>query len=132
MRDWSRRALPGQGYEVSSRGDRRFSALYARLKDGRTIEEAYQLDVKGYRQQGNDWRIGKGKASIYDSTPGQLWVAYLALWNVWATENPDLIEDLREKSRGKILTDMFATSFVSQARALAEILDETEAHRAAT
>lgn len=36
-------------YEVSSKGDKRFSAFYARLKDGRTIEEAYQLDVKGYR-----------------------------------------------------------------------------------
>jgi hypothetical protein len=29
-------------YEVSSRGDKRFSALYAKLSDGRTIEQAYQ------------------------------------------------------------------------------------------
>ena len=40
-------------YEVSTKGDKRFSALNARLKDGRTIEEAYQLDVKGYRQDVN-------------------------------------------------------------------------------
>jgi hypothetical protein len=42
------------GYEVSTVGDKRFSALVAKLKDGRTIEEAYQLDVKGFRQLGND------------------------------------------------------------------------------
>jgi len=35
-------ALPEQKgvYEVSSKGDKRFSALYATLKDGRTIEQA--------------------------------------------------------------------------------------------
>nr|DAN43418.1 MAG TPA: hypothetical protein [Caudoviricetes sp.] len=27
-------------YEVSSKGDKRFSALYATLRDGRTIEQA--------------------------------------------------------------------------------------------
>ena len=56
-------------YEVSTKGDKRFSALNARLKDGRTIEEAYQLDVKGYRQdvngvQDTNWRKGKGKPPI--------------------------------------------------------------------
>jgi hypothetical protein len=52
------------GYECSSSGDRRFSALSARLRDGRTIEEAYQLDLKGYRKYGNDWRLGKGKLPV--------------------------------------------------------------------
>ncbi len=33
------------GYEVSSIGDIRFSALFARLEDGRTIEQHYQCDV---------------------------------------------------------------------------------------
>lgn len=50
MYDWSRKY--NGGYEVSSQGDKRFSALYARLKDGRTIEEAYQLDVKNFRGLG--------------------------------------------------------------------------------
>lgn len=51
MYDWSRKS--NNGYEVSSQGDKRFSALYARLKDGRTIEEAYQLDVKNFRGLGD-------------------------------------------------------------------------------
>lgn len=62
---WKRRVNPGESYyEVSTKGDARFSALNARLIDGRTIEEAYQLDVKGYRRFGNDWRLGKGKAPL--------------------------------------------------------------------
>lgn len=62
---WKRRVNPGEPYyEVSTKGDSRFSALNARLVDGRTIEEAYQLDVKGYRRFGNDWRLGKGKAPL--------------------------------------------------------------------
>lgn len=35
------------GYEVSSSGDKRFSALFAKMADGRTIEEHYQCDIKG-------------------------------------------------------------------------------------
>lgn len=57
---WARTTTE-DSYEVSSNGDKRFSALVARLLDGRTIEEAYQLDVKGYRRLGSDWRLGKGK-----------------------------------------------------------------------
>lgn len=114
-----------QGYEVSSLGDRRFSALFARLRDGRTIEEAYQLDVKGYRSVSNDWRAGKGRASLI---PGvDLQAAYLELWCQWANENPELIEDLRQRSAGKALTDRFARiTGVSQAAALTTILQETE------
>lgn len=59
---WARRA--DNGYEVSTYGDVRFSALNAKLSDGRSIEEAYQLDVKGYRCLGSDWRLGKGKAPL--------------------------------------------------------------------
>lgn len=59
---WSRYPKHGkENYEVSSKGDRRFSPLFAKLSDGRTIEEAYQLDIKGYRKFGNDWKLGKGK-----------------------------------------------------------------------
>jgi hypothetical protein len=115
-----------EGYEVSTAGDSRYSALVARLPDGRTIEEAYQLDVKGYRAQGNDWRLGKGKRALDPKT--DLWAEYLKLWWLWAHANPDKLEALRllaGEHRG-VLTDRFAVSPISQARALAHILNETE------
>lgn len=59
---WARRVSRGEPYyEVSSKGDKRFSAFYAKLSDGRSIEEAYQLDIKGYRKLGNNPMLGKGK-----------------------------------------------------------------------
>lgn len=121
----SRYAAKGQGYELSSHGDKRFSAFFSKLRDGRSIEEAYQLDVKGYRAQGHDWRLGKGQPAIDGRGHDALWVDYLALWRQWASENPQLIEDLRAKATGLILTDKFASSPISQARALAQILNET-------
>ena len=51
---------------------------------------------------------------------------YLPLWQEWAKQNPELIEELREKSKGKVLTDQFANTRVSQARALADILNLTK------
>ena len=120
-RQWAR--FHENGYEVSSKGDTRFSALYARLRDGRTVEQAYQLDVKGYRACTDDWRHAKRKPPLREV---DLWEEYKSLWILWASENPRRIEDLRRLSRGKVLTDMFASTDVSQARALAEILDETE------
>lgn len=110
------------GYELSTRGDSRFSALVARMPDGRTIEAHYQCDVKGYNPGGRNWQAGKGKPSL---RPVDQWVEYLALWQRWARENPGLIEDLRVKAAGRVLTDRFATSQVNQARALAHILNET-------
>ena len=121
----SRFAPKDKGYELSSQGDKRFSALNSTLADGRTIEQAYQLDVKGFRSQGNDWRLGKGRPALDGRSHEALWVEYLALWRVWAKENPALLEDLREKAAGLILTDKFASSPISQARALAQILNET-------
>ena len=95
---WGRNATTdGMNYEVSTKGDDRFSALKAKLADGRTIEEAYQLDVKGYRVQGNDWKLGKGKKPLVNITPEESWRQYKALWQQWAKENPALIEELREK-----------------------------------
>lgn len=114
-------ARPGCGYEVSSHGDSRFSALFARLPDGRTIEEAYQLDVKGYRATSNNWRAGKGKPPLIKR---DLWPEYLQLWQTWADTNPTLINDLRTKATGKQLTDKFANTPISQARALAHILNQ--------
>lgn len=108
---------------MSSAGDRRFSALVARLADGRSIEEAYQLDVKGYCATGaTSWRAGKGRPPLAPMSHAALWLAYLGLWQQWASENTALIADLRRRSAGLPLTDRFAATGVSQARALATIL----------
>lgn len=54
----------GKGYNVSSTGDRRFSALYAILSDGRCIEAHYQCDVKGYDPGGMGLEEGEREASV--------------------------------------------------------------------
>ena len=206
--NWARTS--NNSYEVSTRGDKRFSALNATFNKGtiiegvdvggRTIEEVYQNAIK---------KSGKGKApaktsrlnlnptstseakreafkqevinkygkplnystkdgiitlnlekgsleiipfagSIKDSKGSPLGnkdinyfvgglkivedlaggyedfsytEGYLPLWKEWAKQNPKLIEELREKAKGKTLTDQFANTRVSQARALADILN---------
>lgn len=108
------------GYEVSSAGDQRFSALFARLEDGRTIEAHYQCDVKGYQPGGSDWKLGKGKPPL---RPVNLWGEYLNLWKRWAAANPDLMRHLREAASTGVLSDLFASTEVNQAHALATILN---------
>lgn len=49
---------------------------------------------------------------------------YKQIWRQWADLNPDLMKDLSRCSAGKVLTDKFSSSVVSQARALSEILAE--------
>ena len=115
------------GYEVSSKGDRRFSALVARLDDGFTIEEHYQLRVKGWGTLGVDhWKAGKGKPPKGTWEGDSLYQAYLALWQTWADSHPDLLLELERHAQrhdGK-LSDMFAHGRpVNQARALAHILN---------
>lgn len=116
---WARKG----GYECSSKGDKRFSALFAVMPDGRTIEQHYQCDVKGYQPGGTNWHMGKGKPPL-DKTK-DMWKEYLNLWEIWAAHNPQLIQQLAVKAKefGYVLTDMFATTPVNQARALAEILN---------
>ena len=113
---WARRAE--NNYEVSSRGDKRFSALNAKLSNGKTIEEIYQTEIKGY----NTIQEGKGKPPKNDLTKEQSYEAYKKLWKQWAIENPELIQELKEKAKGKTLTDMFASSEINQARALSDII----------
>ena len=50
---------------------------------------------------------------------------YLPLWQEWVRQNPELIDELRTKAKGKTLTDQFANTRVSQARALADILNNS-------
>ncbi len=119
---WSRYTIPG--YEVSSQGDKRFSALFAVMPDGRTIEMHYQCDVKGYEPGGTNWRLGKGKPSL---RPVNLYVEYLALWTQWAANNQALMQELRIKTamHNFCLTDVYARSNVNQARALADLLNRS-------
>lgn len=112
------------GYECSSKGDKRFSALFAVMPDGRTIECHYQCDVKGYQPGGTNWRLGKGKPPLDRSK--DMWVAYLALWDTWAHAHPDLMNELAAEAikKNRVLSDTFATTPVNQARALAELLNK--------
>lgn len=126
-----------QFYEVSSAGDKRFSALYATFKPGtsifgqdvsnRTIESVYQHGVKqGDWITNNNYKTGRpmSKAIITGNTEDDSYTqGYLPLWQEWAKQNPDLIEDLRTKSKGMKLSDKFARTRVSQARALTDILN---------
>jgi hypothetical protein len=112
------------GYEVSTAGDARFSALRARLADGRTVEQHYQCDVKGYAPGGRDWRLGKGRKPLREC---DLWVEYLNLWWQWAVVHRAEMSELRRlaAAHGGVLTDAFAKTPVNQAHALACILNAT-------
>lgn len=126
--DWKRTSE--RGYEVSSAGDNRFSALYAILSDGRTIEMHYQCDVKGYDVGGMQWRKGKGKPSLIPYSDDELWVKYLTLWLEWSLENWHTLSELRLyliENDIYTLTDKFATTNINQARAIAFILNHTGA-----
>jgi hypothetical protein len=107
---WARHAK--HSYEVSSRGDRRFSAFYAKLPDGNTIEKAYQ-SAKG---------TGKGKPALDPNF--NYWDEYLSLWTIWADNNPNLLKELAIIAKGKVITDQFASTNNNQARALAHLLNE--------
>lgn len=119
---WSRRG----GYEVSSKGDKRFSAFNALLADGRSIECHYQCDVKDYDRGGTNWRLGKGKPPLVAQTPDELWCAYLALWRSWAFAHPGLMQELRKCVLGKrgVLSDCFASTSINQANALSVLLND--------
>ena len=122
---WTNR---GHGYEVSSRGDRRFSAFYAIMPDGRNLETHYQCDVKGYKT----WRDGKGRPLLDISI--DLFAEYLKLWEIWSENNQPLIAELLEVVRDwdDVLKDSFANTRVNQAHALSIILNKKLSEGAAT
>lgn len=115
------------GYECSSKGDKRFSAFNATLYDGRTIEQHYQCDVKGYDIGGTNWRLGKGKAPLrlYGEDDNLLYKAYYELWLEWAYLNIPLMRELYSCAinHNHILSDMFSTTEINQAHALSDILN---------
>lgn len=73
--------------------------------------EAYQMEFE---------YIDPSKEAMEDFSYRE---GYLPLWQEWARQNPELMEELREKAKDKTLTDRFANTRVSQARALADILN---------
>lgn len=116
---WSRT----EGYEISSIGDKKFSAFYATLSNGRTIEHIYQCDIKGYKTI----KDGKSNPPRTNLSQDQLWLAYLGLWQQWASENVDDLFELAllASDNDYILRDTFANTPVNQARALSVILNKT-------
>ena len=90
--------------ECSSRGDKRFSAFYARLKiyDNRSIEEIYQArKVFEDGSTGLTWRQAKGRKPVNIDEVRRL---YSYLWDVYIIENPELLQVLLDASG---VSDMF-------------------------
>lgn len=91
-------------FECSSRGDKRFSAFYARVND-KTIEEQYQafkvFKIDGRFVTGLPPAHAKGKKAINQLEAAQL---YSQLWNKYIALNPGLLSVLRKASG---LSDIF-------------------------
>ena len=165
---WNR--YSDNGYEVSSRGDNRFSAFNATFREGtiidsvdvsgRTIEDVYQnvikksgkgkapsvdskiseerfnnLDFSTVNEDTKQFLMGEKTSFVYDNREPNFYSredledfsyyeGYLPLWKEWAKQNPDLITELIFKANGKVLTDRFANTRVSQARALFDITQQ--------
>ena len=143
-KQWNR--YSNNGFEVSTAagkngivGDSRFSAFNATFKPntiidgvdvgGKTIEDVYQSVIKKSRKgqaPSKDSKLYNESLKTKEEREDFSYIeGYLPLWQEWARQNPELIEELREKSKGKVLTDQFANTRVSQARALADILNST-------
>ena len=119
---WERKH--SNGYEVSSKGDKRFSALYAKMPDGRTIEQWYQCDIKGHDIGGTNWKLGKGKPSLIQYPGDEQWEMYLSLWKFWAIQNFATVTELQNTLKDvTVFTDCFASTPINQARALAWIFN---------
>jgi hypothetical protein len=109
------------GYECSSKGDKRFSAFYAKIGDI-TIEYAYQVNIKGY----SSIKEGKSKPPLNKNiSRNDLYLLYKSLWELWTKDHLDDLRDLYKKAIefNYILSDQFATSDINQARALSDIIN---------
>jgi len=107
--------------ECSSRGDKRFSAFYARPKSlgGKSIEEAYQAAKVLIDGRTNlPWKEAKGKSAINMRECREL---YKKWWREWITEQ-NLLPVLKSASG---LSDIFGRyGSVCQATTLWEIRGE--------
>lgn len=88
-------------YECSSKGDKRFSAFYARV-NGKSIEEQYQaakIFEDGFT--GLTWKEAKGRNPINIE---EVSILYKKLWRQYLIENPGLIRGLKQQNG---LSDIF-------------------------
>lgn len=115
------------GYECSSKGDKRLSAFFAIMPDGRSIESTYQCDSKENEPGGKEWKKYKGRPPKAKITNQELYERYKALWAVWVAEHLELFAEVAEivldKHQG-VFSDMFAKTNINQARALADLANE--------
>jgi hypothetical protein len=90
--------------ECSSKGDRRFSAFFARV-GGVSIEDAYQAaKIFEDGSTGLTWREAKGKKAVNQE---QCTVLYSQLWDRYIAEHPELRETLLSASG---VSDVFGQS----------------------
>ncbi len=111
--------------ECSSKGDKRFSAFYAKPKslNNKSIEEAYQaMKIFDGGLTNLSWREAKGKKAINQSECEE---AYIKWWKEYIEEN-NLI-DILKSSTG--LSDMFGQEgHICQATVLWRIRNEPSLH----
>lgn len=90
--------------ECSSRGDKRFSAFFARIKsrDNKSIEEIYQASkIFEDGSTGLSWKEAKGRKAINQDACN---ILYTKLWEEYIEENPELLDVLKSASG---LSDIF-------------------------
>lgn len=81
--------------ECSSKGDKRFSAFYARIKsmDNKCIEEIYQCSKVVNGRKCRTWREGKGRRP---ENSAEMKGLYGKLWRIYFEENPELLEVIKK------------------------------------
>ena len=90
--------------ECSSKGDKRFSAFYARIKSrgNKSIEEIYQASKVFEDGRTNlSWKEAKGKEA---QNKNEIKILYSKLWDEYIHEKPELIKVLGAASG---LSDIF-------------------------
>lgn len=83
--------------ECSSKGDKRFSAFYARIKShgNKSIEEIYQNSKIFKGEKRINWLSNKGKKAINQEECSKL---YSKLWDEYIEENPELLVVIKKQS----------------------------------
>jgi hypothetical protein len=84
--------------ECSSKGDKRFSAFYARIKakKNKSIEELYQaFKIFDDGSTGLDWREAKGRKCVNQKDARTY---YASLWDIYIKENSELLSVLLASS----------------------------------
>lgn len=80
--------------ECSSKGDKRFSAFYARRGYAISIEELYQtFKIFEDGTTSLSWRQAKGKKPVNIK---ECRIYYSYLWNLYFKENPYLLEVIKQ------------------------------------